>query len=111
MYNQATAFDFTPDALQLVGQARLAYIRKVYTYFGLGLLTAVVGVVAAMNTGLWLIIARSPIIGLIAFIGTIFWASKAASNPARAVPTLMLATFVSGLILSPTLYMIAHGYL
>ena len=34
-------YSFTPDAIALVGDARLAYVRKVYTYFAFGIAAAV----------------------------------------------------------------------
>src|SRR5205085_437996 len=37
--------------------------------------------------------------------------SRSATNPSRAVPTLSIATFVSGMFIAPLLYAIAHGYM
>ncbi len=104
-------YSFTPEALQLVGEARLAYVRKVYTYFGIAIASAIAGTLIAMNTGLAFSFANAPIIGIIAFFGSIWFASRSANNPSRAVPTLSIATFISGLFVAPMLYAIAHGYI
>ncbi len=104
-------YSFTPDAIALVGDARLAYIRKVYTYFAFGIAAAVAGSLIAMNTGLVFFAIAHPFIGLIAFFGMAIFASASANNPTRAVPTLVGFTFVSGVIISPTLFAIAHGYI
>ncbi|MEI8135426.1 MAG: Bax inhibitor-1/YccA family protein [bacterium] len=109
-FGQST-FSFTPDALTLVGQARLAYIRKVYTYFSFAIFAGVAGAIIAMNTGLVFFSVQHPFIGMIAFIAMAFFASSSASNPTRAVPTLLGFTFLSGVIISPSLYAIAHGYI
>ncbi len=106
-----SAYNFTPEAMTLVGEARLAYIRKVYSYFALGIAAAIGGSLLAMNTGLVFFAVAHPFIGLIAFFGMVIFASSSASNPARAVPTLLGFTFVSGVFISPTLYAIAHGYI
>jgi FtsH-binding integral membrane protein len=105
-----SAFNFTPDALTMVGDARLAYIRKVYSYFALGIAAAVGGSLLSMNTQLVYFALAHPFIGLILFIGMAIFASASATNPSRAVPTLLGFTFVSGVIISPTLFAIAHGY-
>jgi modulator of FtsH protease len=107
----SSSYSFTPEAMTLVGEARLAYIRKVYAYFGLGIAAAIGGSLIAMNTGLVFFSLQHPFIGLIAFLGMAIFASSSATNPTRAVPTLLGFTFVSGVIISPTLYAIAHGYI
>ncbi len=117
-------YSFTPEALTLVGEARLAYIRKVYSYFAIAVGSAIAGTLIAMNTGLAFSFANAPrlvglafsfanapIIGIAAFFGSIWFASRSANNPSRAVPTLSIATFVSGLFVAPMLYAIAHGYI
>ncbi|MDP4221634.1 MAG: Bax inhibitor-1/YccA family protein [Bacteroidota bacterium] len=106
-----SAYSFTPEAVSLAGEARLAYIRKVYTFFGLGIAGGVVGSLIAMNTSLVFFAIQHPFIGLIAFLGMAIFASASAGNPSRAVPTLIGFTFVSGVIISPTLYAIAHGFI
>ena len=103
-------YSFTPEALQLVGEARLAYVRKVYTYFSIAVASAICGALLAMNTDLGFSFAHAPIIGIIAFFGAFWFASRSANNPSRAVPTLSVATFISGLFIAPVLYAIAHGY-
>ncbi|HEY3874597.1 MAG TPA: Bax inhibitor-1/YccA family protein [Candidatus Kapabacteria bacterium] len=103
-------YSFTPEALQLVGTARLAYVRKVYTYFSIAVASAIAGALIAMNTDLGFSFAHAPIVGIIAFFGAFWFASRSANNPSRAVPTLSVATFVSGLFIAPVLYAIAHGY-
>ena len=109
--NTATGYSFTPDALRLVGVARLAYVRKVYTYFTIAMGFAIFGTLLAMQTGLWMAFAQHPFIGMILFFGSFMLASKSANNPGRAVPTLSLATFVSGLYIAPTLFAISHGFI
>jgi len=104
-------YSFTTEALTLVGEARLAYIRKVYSYFAIAVGSAIAGTLIAMNTGLAFSFANAPIIGIAAFFGSIWFASRSANNPSRAVPTLSVATFVSGLFVAPMLYAIAHGYI
>lgn len=104
-------YSFTQDSIALVGDARLAYIRKVYTYFAFGIAAAIAGSLIAMNTALVFFAIQHPFIGLIAFFGMAIFASSSANNPTRAVPTLVGFTFVSGVIISPTLYAIAHGYI
>ncbi|MDP4199105.1 MAG: Bax inhibitor-1/YccA family protein [Bacteroidota bacterium] len=104
-------YTFTPEAIQLVGEARLAYVRKVYSYFSIAVASAIAGTMIAMESGLAFSFAHSPIIGMIVFFGSIWFASKSANNPSRAVPTLSVATFVSGLFVAPMLYAIAHGYI
>ncbi|MEP7235107.1 MAG: Bax inhibitor-1/YccA family protein, partial [Ignavibacteriota bacterium] len=104
------SYSFTPEAMTLVGEARLAYIRKVYGYFALGIAAAIGGSLLSMNTGLVYFSLQHPFIGLIAFLGMAIFASSSASSPTRAVPTLLGFTFVSGVIISPTLFAIAHGY-
>ncbi len=103
-------YSFTPDALQLVGEARLAYVRKVYTYFSIAVASAISGTLIAMQSDLAFSFAHSPIIGMLAFFASIWFAGKSANNPSRAVPTLSVATFISGLFVAPMLYAIAHGY-
>jgi modulator of FtsH protease len=103
-------YSFTPEALQLVGEAKLAYVRKVYSYFLIAVGSAITGTLLAMNSGLALSFAHAPFIGFIAFIGSVWFASASASNPSRALPTLSIATFISGLIIAPTLFAIARGY-
>jgi FtsH-binding integral membrane protein len=100
---------FTPDALALVGQARLAYIRKVYAYFGFGLLAAIGGSLVAMNSDLVFFTAQHGIVTFVVYLGAFFWAQASANKPTRAVPTMVLFTFISGVILSPLLYMLAHS--
>src|SRR5579871_4935570 len=104
-------YSFTPEALELVGEARLAYVRKVYSYFSIAVASAIAGTLIAMQTGLAFSFANSPIIGMLVFIGSIWFASTSANNPSRAVPTLSIATFVSGMFVAPLLYAIAHGYI
>ena len=104
-------YSFTPDALQLVGAARLAYVRKVYTYFSIAVASAIVGTLIAIQSNLAFSFANSPIIGMIAFFGSVWFAGRSANNPARAVPTLSIATFISGMFVAPMLYAIAHGYI
>ncbi len=104
-------FQFTPEALALVGQARLAYIRKVYTYFSFGLLAAIVGALVSMNTGMVYFAAGNRLILFVAYIGAFFWAQSSADKPTRAVPTMILFTFISGVMLSPLLFSIAHSYI
>jgi modulator of FtsH protease len=105
-----SAYNFTPEAITLVGEARLAYIRKVYSYFALGIAAAIGGSLLAMNTQLVFFAVDHPFIGIIAFFGMVIFASASATNPTRALPTLLGFTFVSGIFISPTLYAIAHGY-
>jgi len=104
-------FQFTPDAIQLAGTARLAYIRKVYTYFGFGILAAIAGSLLAMNSSLVYFAAEHRIVALIVYLGAFFFASSSADKPTRAVPTMVLFTFISGVIISPLLFAIAHSYL
>src|SRR5437016_5369413 len=104
-------YSFTPEALQLVGVARLAYVRKVYAYFSIAVASAIAGTLIAMQSDLAFSFAHSPIIGMLVFFGTIWFASKSANNPSRAVPTLSIATFVSGMFVAPMLYAIAHEYI
>lgn len=102
---------FTPEALELVGEARLAYIRKVYSYFSIAVASAIAGTLIAMQSGLAFSFVHSPIIGVVVFLGSMWFASRSATNPSRAVPTLSIATFVSGMFIAPLLYGIAHGYI
>lgn len=104
-------FEFTPEAIAMVGDARLAYVRKVYSYFSLGILGGITGTLISMNTGLVSFFASSPFIGLLLFIGIVIFASRASANPVTAVPMLFAATFVSGLVISPTIFVFANGYL
>lgn len=104
-------YSFTPEALELVGEARIAYIRKVYSYFAIAVASAIAGTLIAMNTALAFSFANAPFVGIIAFFGSIWFASRSANNPSRAVPTLSVATFISGLFVAPMLYAIAHGYI
>jgi modulator of FtsH protease len=109
-YQNVGQYTFTPEALSLAGEARLAYIRKVYSYFGLAIAAAIGGSLLSMNTGLVVFFGTSPIISLILFFGAFFLASRSAENPAAALPTLVGATFVSGLVMSPAIYAVANGY-
>jgi modulator of FtsH protease len=104
-------YSFTPEALQLVGEARLAYVRRVYSYFSIAVASAIAGTLIAMNTGLAFSFAHSPIVGMIAFFGSMWFAMRSANNPSRAVPTLSIATFISGMFVAPMLYAMAHGYI
>jgi modulator of FtsH protease len=106
-----SVYSFTPEALQLVGAARLAYVRKVYSYFSIAVASAIAGTLIAMESGLAFSFAHSPIIGMLVFFCSIWFASKSANNPSRAVPTLSIATFISGMFVAPMLYAIAHGYI
>lgn len=109
-YQNVGNYEFTPEAISLIGEAKVAYVRKVYSYFGLGLLGGVAGSLVAMNTSLVFFFASSPFIGLLLFLGIVFMASRASANPTTALPMLVAATFVSGLVISPTLFAIANGY-
>lgn len=104
------SYSFTPEAMSLAGEARLAYIRKVYSYFAMAVGAGVGGALIAMNTSLVYFAVAHPFIGFILFIGMAIFASASAGNPSRALPTLFGFTFVSGIIISPTLFAIAHGY-
>ncbi len=104
-------YSFTPEALQLVGEARLAYVRTVYSYFLIAVGSAIAGTLLAMNTDLGFSFARAPFVGIIVFFGAFWFASRSANNPSRAVPTLSIATFVSGLFVAPLLYAITHNYI
>jgi modulator of FtsH protease len=106
-YQNIGQFNFTPEALSLAGEARLAYIRKVYSYFGLAIAAAIGGVLVSLNTSLVYFFANSPIISLILMLGTVWFASRSADNPATALPTLTLATFVSGAVVSPMIFLVA----
>ena len=106
-----SVYSFTPEALQLAGAARLAYVRKVYSYFSIAVASAIAGTLIAMNTGLAFSFSNSPIVGMIAFFGSIWFATRSANNPSRAVPTLSIATFISGMFVAPLLYAMAHGYI
>jgi modulator of FtsH protease len=106
-----STYSFTPDAISLAGTARLAYIRKVYTYFSMAIAVGIGGALIAMNTSLVYFSVQHPFIGLIVFLGMAIFASSSAGNPTRALPTLLGFTFVSGVIISPTLFAIAHGYI
>src|SRR5688572_29549856 len=106
------SFEFSSDALQAAGVARLAYVRKVYSFFGLGLLTAVSGTMITMNSPAMLTtIAAHPWITLLVMIGGIFFANAMANKPQMALPAMLLFTFISGASIAPTLYVIASGYI
>lgn len=109
--SSAPAYSFTPGALALVGEARLAYIRQVYSYFSIGIVGGIVGALLGMETSIGRGIMSMPLVGIILFFGTFWFAQRSAANPARAVPTMILFTLVSGLFLSPVLYIYAHGYI
>ena len=79
--------------------------------FLIAVASAIAGALIAMNTDLRFSFANAPIIGIIVFFGAFWFASRSANNPSRAVPTLSIATFVSGLFVAPMLYAIAHGYI
>ncbi len=111
MANYTDSFQFTPDALSLVGEARLAYVRKVYSYFAMGIAAAIGGTLIAMNTGLVVIAAQYRFLMIIAYLGAFFFAQASANKPTRAVPTMVLFTFMSGVLISPLLYSIAHSYI
>src|SRR5438445_13775718 len=104
-------YSFTPEAVTLAGSARLAYIRKVYSYFALAIAAGIGGALLAMNTDLVFFAVAHPFIGLIAFLGMAFFASASAGNPIRSLPTLFVFTFISGIIISLMLYAIVHGYI
>jgi modulator of FtsH protease len=110
MNTNNSTFQFSADALHSAGIARLEYIRRVYSYFGLGLLTAAGGALLAMNTSLVLTVAAHPIISIIAFFVTFFFAAASANKPQRALPAMLLFTTVNGAMLSPLLFAIAQGY-
>ena len=102
------SFEFSGDALRSASEARISYIRKVYSFFGLGLLAAAGGTLITMNTpGLLITIAQNMLISILVYFGAFFFASKASTNPTMALPALLLFTFVSGAILAPTLLVIA----
>jgi FtsH-binding integral membrane protein len=105
----AQAYQFTPDALQLVGKARLAYVRKVYSYFTMGLLAAIAGSVLAMNSSLVFLAAQHRLMLFLVYLGAFFFAQSSADKPGRAVPTMLLFSAISGVVLSPLLYAIAHS--
>jgi modulator of FtsH protease len=110
-YTPNASYDFTPEALQLAGSAKLAYLRRVYSYFGLGIVGAIVGTLLSMNTSLVFAVGAHPIIGFIVLIGMVMFAAKSSTHPTRAVPMLVLFTFISGIIFSPTIYVIANHYI
>jgi len=106
------SFEFSGDALRTAGIARLAYIRKVYSFFSLGLVAAVAGTLITMNSpGLLSQIAQHPWITLFVMIGAIFFASAMSHRPTMALPAMLLFTFISGASIAPTLYVIASGYI
>lgn len=111
MNNYNPSFDFTPEALTLVGEARLAYVRKVYSYFGLGILAAIGGALFSMQTPLVMIVHQNPLLGFAASIMMVIFASKSSTHPRYAVPTLIGYAFVVGVVLSPTLFMISNRYI
>jgi modulator of FtsH protease len=101
-------YEFSSDAQQAAGVARLSYVRKVYSYFGLGLLTAVAGTLITMGSvGLMVTISQNILIAIILYFGAFIFASKASNNPTMALPAMLLFTFISGAILAPTLFIIA----
>jgi FtsH-binding integral membrane protein len=63
----------------------------------------------AMNSELVFFTAQHGIITFLVYLGAFFWAQASADKPGRAVPTMVLFTFISGVILSPLLYMLAHS--
>jgi modulator of FtsH protease len=107
----ASQYSFTPQAIERAGEARLTYIRKVYAYFGLGIVGGIAGALISMNTSLVFFVGNSPIIGFLVLIGMSIFAAKSSTHPTRAVPTLVAFTFVSGVIFSPTFYAISHHYI
>lgn len=110
--NSTTTYEFSGDALRSAGVARLAYVRKVYSFFGLGLLAAVGGTLITMNSpGLLQSIALHPWITLIVMIGAVFFASAMSRRPQAALPAMLLFTFISGASIAPTIYVIASGYI
>jgi modulator of FtsH protease len=106
-----STYQFSADAMQSLGESRLAYIRKVYSYFGLGLLMAAAGTLISMNTSIVFTIAAHPWITLFVMIGAVIFASASAKHPSRALPAMLLFTFISGATISPTLFAIANGYI
>jgi modulator of FtsH protease len=106
-YQNVGQYNFTPEALSLAGVARLAYIRKVYSFFGLAILAGIGGAIVSIQTGLVMAMAGSPIIGLILFIGAVWVAGRQADNPVLAIPLLSLSAFVSGLVASPLIFYVA----
>jgi modulator of FtsH protease len=106
-YQNVGQYTFTPEAMSVVGEARMAYIRKVYTYFALAVATGIGGTLLAVNTSLVFFFATSPFISLILFLGIVWFAGRSAENPTTALPTLAAATFVSGMVISPMIYLVA----
>ncbi len=106
------SFEFSSDALQAAGVARLAYVRKVYSFFGLGLLTAASGTMITMGSPAMLnMVAMNPWITFFVMIGGIFFAKAMSNKPQMALPAMLLFTFISGASIAPMLYMIASGYI
>ena len=103
------AYQFTPDALQLVGEARLAYIRKVYSYFGFGILTAAGGALLAMNSDLVFFAQQNRLMMFVVYLGAFFLAQSTEERPNYAFPTMLLFTTISGVTLSPLLYAMVHS--
>jgi len=93
--------------MSLVGEARLAYIRKVYSFFGLAILAGVGGAVVSIQSGLVLAIAGSPFIAFILLMASIWFAGRHADNQTLAIPLLSLSAFISGLAASPLIFWVA----
>lgn len=89
--------------------ARVLYLRQVFQYLFLGLLTAAAGTQVGMMPPVLRIVASSPWLSLFAMIGLVIWASKAANGP-RAGIAYYTFSFFMGLIIAPVIAVTLQKY-
>ncbi len=82
--------------------AQVLYIRQVFQYLMLGILTAAAGTQVGLMEPVLKIVATSPWLSLFAMIGLVIWAGKAANGP-QAGLAYYVFTFFMGLILAPVI--------
>jgi modulator of FtsH protease len=88
---------------------QVAYLRQVLGFLLIGLVVAAAGTQVGMMPPVLRLVAGHPFIGLIAMIGLVMWATKAASGP-RASTAYYVFTFAMGLLMAPVIFVTLSRY-
>lgn len=92
---------FIQESAELSAQKQATFLSTVWTYFGLAVAVASLGAWAGMPI---LFAVGSPWIPFIAFMAMMFTQGMWINSKTFRIPMFFLFTFISGVILAPTLY-------
>jgi modulator of FtsH protease len=103
-------FSWTAVPVRVVDSPlQVAYLRQVLGFLLIGLVVAAAGTQVGMMPPVLRLVAGHPFIGLIAMIGLVMWATKAASGP-RASTAYYVFTFAMGLLMAPVIFVTLSRY-